>query len=597
MSRPYPHLHGPTVLVTSPVAHHHRSLSGAPALASPPPPTQANQPFSKSYNGSTRSRRGFDISAATTTAAASAEGKAWSAREREWMIGSTAAEVERVATGSTNNRISRAAVVDSLRDATKTLDAAMAASVQSAALSQLQAGDAKGNVSREEVARVWLTNVLPALERAPARDASGSLATRKLTERLHRMMHGRLSQVMLDELPAAQDALGLAIDPVGGGELPTDLVQPLVATLTAAALRATVHELGDALLSLPGLEGLAQPAIADDADAAPHSPTSHPTSPNGISAFGVSSLSLGGGGGGSKSSVSQAEALGAAEGLVRRMLEGALHGHHSALALAEADGEYAAGHAPSSASPLAPGSPIASGRTILKLREAEATVERLVAEKAQLAGEHAVLVDEHREVCNERNALLAANRQLDAELDVSHGQNQAAAERSAELTDELTRAFHAREAVEADLTELRANVQTQVVNAVEASQQAARRAFDSDVRHDRSAIERELSVLRARCDAETAAAEELRLRCEALELEKTTLAGEKAALLAQRTANSTRDSALASLALATSPMRDGGTLPLSPRADARTNEAVGEGEATAYGGWKPTFVSPVEVKL
>ena len=39
------------------------------------------------------------------------------------------------------------------------------------------------------------------------------------------------------------------------------------------------------------------------------------------------------------------------------------------------------------------------------------------------------------------------------------------------------------------------------------------------------------------------------------------------------------------------------TLPLSPRADARTNEAVGEGEATAYGGWKPTFVSPVEVKL
>ena len=195
-ARPYPHVHAPTVLVSSPLAFH-RSQSSAPP-ASPPPPTQANQPFSRSYTASvTRSRRAFEVSAATTSAAAAAaDGKApWSSREREWMIGSTAAEVERVATGSTNNRISRAAVVDSLRDATKTLDAAMAASVQSAALSQLQAGDAQGNVSREEVARVWLTNVLPALERAPARDASGSLSTRSLTEKLHRMTHGRLSQV------------------------------------------------------------------------------------------------------------------------------------------------------------------------------------------------------------------------------------------------------------------------------------------------------------------------------------------------------------------------------------------------------------------
>ena len=171
------------------------------------------------------------------------------------MIGATERQIASVATGSGSDRISKSAVVDSLREATKTLEPQLAASVQSTALSQLQA-DAQGSCTREEVARVWLTNVLPALERVPLRNATGGLGTRKLTQVLQHMTHGRLSQVMLDELPAAQDALGLSIDGTGGGELPNELVQPLVATLTAAALRATVHELGDSLLSLPGLEKL-----------------------------------------------------------------------------------------------------------------------------------------------------------------------------------------------------------------------------------------------------------------------------------------------------------------------------------------------------
>ena len=54
----------------------------------------------------------------------------------------------------------------------------------------------------------------------------------------------------------------------GGGPLPPALVQPLIATLTAAALRATVRELGDALLSLPGLgnDSAGLPTGGDDAD-------------------------------------------------------------------------------------------------------------------------------------------------------------------------------------------------------------------------------------------------------------------------------------------------------------------------------------------
>ena len=47
------------------------------------------------------------------------------------------------------------------------LDEAFAKSVQSAALSLLQPDD-EGKVAKEDVARVWLTNVLPALERVGA---------------------------------------------------------------------------------------------------------------------------------------------------------------------------------------------------------------------------------------------------------------------------------------------------------------------------------------------------------------------------------------------------------------------------------------------
>ena len=106
------------------------------------------------------------------------------------MIGATERQIASVATGSGSDRISKSAVVDSLREATKTLEPQLAASVQSTALSQLQA-DAQGSCTREEVARVWLTNVLPALERVPLRNATGGLGTRKLTQVLQHMTHGR----------------------------------------------------------------------------------------------------------------------------------------------------------------------------------------------------------------------------------------------------------------------------------------------------------------------------------------------------------------------------------------------------------------------
>ena len=494
------------------------------------------------------------------------------------MISASDREIAAVATGSGTDRISRAAVVDSLREATRTLDQAMAASVQSAALSQLQPADVHGNVSREEVARVWLTNVLPALERLPIRDASGDLATRRLTEKLHKLLHVRLSQMMLEELPAAQDALGLAIDPAGGGELPRELVQPFVASLTAAALRATVTELGDVLLALPGLESLIRPPEGYlspqpnhppnehrmDASAA-SSPTSAPASPAGRS-------------------VSQAEAVGAAEGLVRRMLEGALHGHHAAVALAEADGEVGAsaeggggGAWGAAASPM-------SGKAILRLRAAEAAAERASEDQAKLATQHEALAEEHREVAHERDALLVANRQLDAELNSLRVLVDSTNERSSSLTDELRKAYEGREAAEADLTSLRASVQKQVAAAVEASQEAARRAFDVDVRHDRLASDREMSALRAACEAERAASEEARHRCARLEAEKKALERERAAMLAERAASNTRSAALAAQVEhqeATSP-RDA-----TPPREFEPDEH----------GWAPRYVTREEVRL
>ena len=490
------------------------------------------------------------------------------------MISASDREIAAVATGSGADRISHTAVVDSLRDATKTLDQAMAASVQSAALSQLQTADVHGNVSREEVARVWLTNVLPALERLPTRDTSGDLATRRLTEKLQRLLHVRLSQMMLEELPAAQDALGLSIDPAGGGELPPDLVQPFVASLTAAALRATVTELGDVLLALPGLERLIRPPEGylspppkehrmDAYASAASSPTSAPASPAGRS-------------------VTQAEAVGAAEGLVRRMLEGALHGHHAAVALAEADGEVGAsaeggGAWGAAASPM-------SGKAILRVRAAEAAAERASEDHAKLATQHEALAEEHREVAHERDALLVANRQLDAELNSLRVLVDSTNERSSSLTDELRKAYEGREVVEADLTSLRASVQKQVAAAVEASQEAARRAFDVDVRHDRLASDREMSALRAACEAERAASEEVRHRCARLEAEKKALERERAAMLAERAASNTRSAALAAQVEhqeATSP-RD--TTP--PREFAPDEH-----------GWAPRYVTREEVRL
>ena len=115
------------------------------------------------------------------------------------MIAASEREIAAVAAGGdgdgTSDRISRAAVVDSLREATKSLEPAMADSVLSAALSQLTNADPQGKVSREEVASIWLTNVLPALERVPPRSANGQLTSHSLTERLLRMLNGGVSQV------------------------------------------------------------------------------------------------------------------------------------------------------------------------------------------------------------------------------------------------------------------------------------------------------------------------------------------------------------------------------------------------------------------
>lgn len=103
-------------------------------------------------------------------------------------------EIEAVASASGAGRVHKAAVVASLRDATRQLDPGMAVSVQSVALSLLQP-DSKGTVSKEEVASVWLTNVLPALERAPARlGTDGPLVTQPLTDRLQKLLGGRLSR-------------------------------------------------------------------------------------------------------------------------------------------------------------------------------------------------------------------------------------------------------------------------------------------------------------------------------------------------------------------------------------------------------------------
>ena len=292
-----------------------------------------------------------------------------SSRHHEpWMVSASEREVAAVASGSgTHERISKAAVIESLRVATASLDQAMAASVQSAALSALPTEGDKGGetCSREEVARVWLTNVLPALERAPLRTMSGGLGTRRFTDRVQRVLHTKLSQAMLDELPAAQEALGLSADATGGGALPLPLVQPFVAHLASAALRSAVDHLGDGLLALPGLEGLHPRTTGGDAAAFGGGLDGiggeGPLEPDGALSAALAALhSPTGGGTASAFSasadgapfVSQADALGAAEGLVRRMLEGALHAHHHALAHGGGGGGGGGGGAKVAALPL-----------------------------------------------------------------------------------------------------------------------------------------------------------------------------------------------------------------------------------------------------
>ena len=381
-------------------------------------------------------------------------------------------DVATVATAASNQRIKRSAVVDSLRVATRPLDPAMAASVQSAALSQLQP-DVRGTVAREEVARVWLMTVLPALERAPLRGPSGEIVTRRLTERLQRLMGSRLSQVMLDELAHAQEELGLSANAAGGGELPSALVQPFVAMLATAALSAAVRELGDSLLALPGLEGAA-------------------------TAGRQGSLEKTGG-------PSQADAVGAAEALVRRMLEGALHGHHAALAQAaaaeEANGEDdlldvgGGGGDGGGGGGAPPGSP--SAREVLRVREAQAALIEVRAELAALTTEHMGVLSDHE-------ALLAAHRNLESELVTAQAALSQLRDEHARLLEEHA-AMH--EAASAEVSELeeqilsaRATVDAEAAEAAESKRRGEHWASEA------AALERERGALLGRVAAAESAA-------------------------------------------------------------------------------------------
>ncbi len=377
-------------------------------------------------------------------------------------------EVATVATAASNERITRTAVVDSLRVATRPLDPAMAASVQSAALSQLQP-DARGMVAPQEVARVWLMTVLPALERAPLRAPSGEPVTRRLTERLHRLLGTRLSQVMLDELPRAQEALGLSADAAGGGALPSGLVHPFVATLVTAALSATVRELGDSLLALPGIESAA------------------------------GALRQGGAGTGAGGGPSQADAVGAAEALVRRMLEGALHGHHAALAQAAYAEEAAAAGGESGAQDAAGSgtSGVPSARELLRVREVQAAL-------VELRSEHAALTAEHSAVLGDHEALLVAHRKLDAELEGTQAALGQLREEHARLLEEHA-AMH--EAASSEAAALEEQLLAARASAdAEASATAVAQRRGEHWAAEAAALERERTALLGRVAAAEAAA-------------------------------------------------------------------------------------------
>ena len=401
----------------------------------------------------------------------------------------------------------------------------------------------------------------------------------------------------MEELPTAQEALGLSTESVGGGPLAPSLVQPLVASLLTGALSSLIELLGDSLTCLPGLEAMhSNPHASADPEVAAHldvvSPSLRATLHGGggggggwVADEGGRAYDEGGEGEGSPFPfVSQADVVGAVEGLVRRMLEGALHSHHFAMSGGGADaaGGSAAEEPMASSSssvtprtrgpprgrassPRAGGSPRHSaaadgGRTVeadgggaraqLLVREAQATSERLAEANGRLEGELSELTAAHEEV-------LDTMRQLQSELEAAREASRHATERNVELTEQLRRASSVRDALETSAVEERAHARTRAAEAAEAAAEAARRAADAEMRSERSSWEvsqrHELAALRAAKEAEAASGAEATRRAERLQAEKHALERERAALLGRVAAAEQAAAAAESLELHTLP--------------------------------------------
>jgi hypothetical protein len=262
----------------------------------------------------------------------------------------------------------------------------------------------------------------------------------------------------------------LSANAAGGGELPSALVQPFIAMLATAALSAAVRELGDSLLALPGLEGAA-------------------------TAGRQGSLETPGG-------PSQADAVGAAEALVRRMLEGALHGHHAALAQAAAaeeangeDGFLDVGGGGGGGGGAPAGSP--SAREVLRVREAQAALIEVRAELAALTTEHMGVLSDHE-------ALLAAHRQLDSELVTAQAALRQLRDEHARLLEEHA-AMH--EAASAEVSELEGQIlSARATVDAEAAEAAESRRRGEHWASEAAALERERGALLGRVAAAESAA-------------------------------------------------------------------------------------------
>ena len=215
---------------------------------------------------------------------------------------------------------------------------------------------------------------------------------------------------------------------------------------------------------------------------------------------------------------------------------------------------------------------MASARVLLQLREAQATALRLSDENEALVHESNRMLDVQAELTRERDAAAEAARPLEADARTARLEAAASLERASQAEAELRASRAQVLKLEADLAELRGSVKAQVVAAVEASQEAARRAYEADMRHDRASLEREVATLRAAKAAEAAAGAELQKRCERLSAEKYDLEREKGALLAERAASSTKYQA-ASLAVL--------SVPGSPRAPTRRSSRP----RNEVGGW------------